>query len=76
MYIHDEEWDDLNNICCDLVEKLEAMPEDIFFPGKNEAIGVCYAIINQVDVGPPIKQRNYYVSVFILLFKSIRNFFK
>jgi hypothetical protein len=49
MYIPDNNWDDLNTFCYDLVEQLEAMPEEIFFACKKEAIALCYIILNMQD---------------------------
>ncbi len=49
MYIPDEEWDELNIFCCDLLEQLEAMPDDIFFTCKKEVIALCHVIINTQD---------------------------
>jgi len=49
MYIPNKDWDALNSLCCDLVEQLEAMPEDIFFACKKEAISLCHTIINAQD---------------------------
>lgn len=49
MYIPDKKWDNLNIVCCDLAEQLEAMPQDIFFACKEEAISLCHAIMNMQD---------------------------
>ena len=54
MYIPDDQWDDLTIFCSDLLEKLEALPPDIFFACKDEAIVMCYEILNLQDRPIPL----------------------
>lgn len=53
MYIPDKKWDEFNAECIKVIEDIEAIPENLLMPFKEQILAILYDIVHMQDLPLP-----------------------